>query len=77
MFKLTKRLETLLFMACKQAGSYDPDETLHYIEEQLNGDEYKSAQAFLEWVNADTSNRKFGSANIKERFKEFVNCTKV
>lgn len=72
--KLTKKLETLLFMACKQSGSYDPDEALTYIEEQLTSDEYHTATAFLSWVSADEATRKFGNANIKERFKEFVTC---
>lgn len=68
---VTKKLETLLLMAVKQSGSYDPDETLHYIEESLTSAEYKMAVGFLTWIHQNKLT--FGHGNIQERFKEYKN----
>lgn len=67
--KLSKKLETLLLMAVKQCGSYDPDEALSYIEESLTLPECKTATAFLGWIHAN--GKTFGHGNIQERFTEF------
>jgi hypothetical protein len=67
--KLSKRLQSLLIEAVKQEGSYDPEEALPYVEEQMTADEYKTAVAFLTWVNKN--GKKFGHGNIQEVFAEF------
>jgi len=81
--KLSSKLATLILSSVKQGGSYDPAEVLPRIEEQLTSDEYKTAEAFLTWVfQGITDNpeefpgRRFG-ANIKDRFKEFIQSTKA
>lgn len=72
MTKLSDKLETLILMATKQAGSYDPNESLFYVEEQLTGEEMDTAQAFLKWVHADKDNRHFGHGNIRDMFRSFL-----
>ena len=47
--KMTK-VQVLIHMATKQAGTYNPDEALPYVEEQMTVDEAREAQAFLTWV---------------------------
>jgi len=73
--KLPGRLRTLLFIAVKYSGSYDPitlpflDECLYHVEEQFKGDEFFVAQAFLRCL---TDNKlTFGYSNIGQRYKEF------
>lgn len=47
---LTSTAERLVLMALKQAGTYEPSEVLHRIEEQLTGPEYETLEGFLGWV---------------------------
>lgn len=68
---LTEPLRTLLLMAVRQTGSYDPDDTLPAIEERLTGPEYAVAEAFLRWVGADREHRAFGHGNIERRYQQF------
>jgi hypothetical protein len=68
---LSEKLKTLLLMAVKQSGSYNPDDTLFYIEEHLTGQEYDTAKAFLTWIHQQ--DWYFGEANIKARYKEWLN----
>ena len=70
MKKLGQRLYSLLSMSIKTSGSYAPDEVLPMIEEELTPNEYDQLEAFLTWV--DKNNKKFGSGNYEERFKEFL-----
>lgn len=73
--KLTKKLETLLLMACKQVGSYDPQLVDAFIGEQLTGPESEAAWGFLEWVNdglEEFPGRRFGHSNIRQRFNEYL-----
>lgn len=65
---MNKKLQSLLLMGAKQAGTYDTDEVLCRIEEQLTGKEHELAERFLNWVNEN--NKKFGW-NIGEVYKEF------
>lgn len=67
--KLTKKFETLLLMAVKQAGSYDPEQALSFVEEHMTVNESQSATAFLGWVQK--TGKTFGHGNIGQRFKEW------
>lgn len=69
---MNRTLKTLLLMACKEAGTYDPDEVLPRIEEQLTGPEYDSANGFLAWVMKDEDNRHFGHGNIDTVFGQWL-----
>ena len=60
--KLNRTLSTLLLQAVKMSGSYNPDQTLHFVEEQLTLAEVKEARAFLTWVHANS--RFFGHGNL-------------
>ena len=53
------------------AGSYDPEEVIWFIEEQLTLPEYTAAMGFLGWVSADIPQREFGRGNIGQRFAEW------
>ena len=70
--KLSDKLSTLLLIAVKNAGSYDPDEAIWIIEEQLTLPEYHAAMGFLGWVNTGCG-RQFGRDNIQQRFTEWRN----
>lgn len=67
---MNKKLETLLLLAVRRSGTYDPYDALLYIEESLTGLEYTLADRFLSWVN-DHANMGFGPTNIQARFSEF------
>ena len=49
MAKISPKLESLLYMAVKTTGTYDPDEVLPYIEEKLTLKECRQVEAFLMW----------------------------
>lgn len=63
------RFQLLLRQAVSTTGSYDPDECLFMIEEQLTFAECNTAEQFLRWCH-DTG-KHFGSANFNERFAEW------
>ena len=66
---LSPKLRLVLLQGVKQAGSYEPDETLVEYEEYLTSPEYSLAFDFLTWVvnNATT----FGNGNIDETFARY------
>ena len=66
---MTSRLASLLLMAIQTTGSYDPDESLYLVEEQMTGTEAKTAYAFLSWIH--NQKLKFGHGNILVRFREY------
>lgn len=70
--KLSDKLRTLILMGTKQAGSYDPNNILCYIEEELTGEEAETAFAFLKWVYADKEARYFGHGNIDGVYSHFL-----
>jgi len=74
MKRLSKKLETLILMGVRDAGSYDPDEALIRYEEQMTCQESDVARGFLSWVNEDREKRGFGY-NIRERFSEYCRLT--
>jgi hypothetical protein len=65
---MTDLLATLLLQAVGHSGSFNPDKTLFYIEESLTLEEYKTAEAFLNWCV--TNNRTFGH-NIRQVYQEY------
>lgn len=66
--KLTERLALFLTMGCKSAGSYDPNEALSSVEEQMTGEEYQIAQAFLKWL---TENKRTFGHNLPLVWAEY------
>jgi hypothetical protein len=63
------KLRTLLLMATKQAGCYDPDEVLPHIEESLTPSEFTFCQDFLTWIKIN--GLTFGHGNIDDRIREY------
>ena len=66
---LKEPLPTLLRMTVKECGSYDPDEVMPRIEEQLTGDQYEIVDKFLTWVR--DNNLGFGR-NIQEVYSAYL-----
>ena len=62
-------LANLLLQATSSSGTYNPDDTLFYIEESLTGEEFDIAEAFLTWCH--TNGKMFGRINISDVYKEF------
>ena len=67
---LSMHLQRMVLMAVQQAGSYDPEEALPVIEEQLTLADAQALQAFLAWVHAN--GKAFGPGNIAQRCAEFA-----
>ena len=67
--KLSSKLEILLVMGVKTAGSYDPMMALGTVEEEMTPQEAITAAKFLSWILAN--NLTFGRGNIRERFQQF------
>ena len=70
MTKLGDRNYTLISMGCKTTGTYEPDECLGPVEEQMYIEELPTIQAFLQWCH-DTG-KAFGHGNYEERFAEWL-----
>ena len=66
---LGDRNYALIKIGIKQTGTYEPDECLGPVEEQLYVNEIVEIMAFLQWVH-DTG-KAFGHGNYEERFAEF------
>jgi hypothetical protein len=67
--KLSSKLETLVLMGVKTAGSYDPINALGTVEEQMTPQEVATAAEFLSWIVANKL--AFGRGNIRRRFQQF------
>jgi len=67
--ELSSKLETLLVMGVKNAGSYDPMNALGTVEEYMTAQEVATAARFLNWIVANKLT--FGRGNIRERFLQF------
>ncbi len=67
--KIPATLETLLPIACKMVGSFDTDECLMYMEENLTKHESAIATDFLNWLN---ENEKTFGHNLNTVFNEFI-----
>lgn len=68
--QLGEPLRTLLLMGVKQAGTFNPEDALLSIEEQLTNDDYITATPFLRWCHHNK--KAFGHGNIDARFAEYL-----
>ena len=70
--KVAENRKELFFHLLRRAvgtiGSYDPNECLFMVEEELTIDEFYAAEAFLKWCVENS--RTFGH-NLPEVFAEF------
>jgi len=62
-------LQTKIYMGTKQAGTYDPETALMFVEEMMTVAEYKQAEAFLNWV---IENKRTFGYNLPQVWNEFV-----
>ena len=69
MEKLGQRNYELIRRMVKTEGSYDPDEGLYLIEEELYVDECQEIILFLIWLHAKDIG--MGRDNYEQRFKQF------
>lgn len=69
MNKLGDRNYALIEIGCKTTGTYEPNECLGMVEEQLYVDEIVEIRAFMQWVH--DNGRTFGSGNYEEVFAAF------
>lgn len=67
--RLNRTFITLLIQAIKNAGSYHPDECLHFVEESMTLEEVKVAREFLLWVVQN--GRTFGHGNIQAVYSDW------
>lgn len=61
---------TLLIMAIKTCGTYDPDDVLPQFDEYLTSQENKILKSFLTYVH--TNNLSFGRANVLDVGQDWV-----
>lgn len=66
---LSDNVATLLRRAVKSSGSYNPDDCMFIIEEDLTIKQETQALAFLTWVHENK--KKFGH-NIRDVYAEFT-----
>jgi hypothetical protein len=66
--ELTEPLRTLLRMGCKQAGTYNPDEALACVEEQMTDEDFETAQAFLKWL---VKNKRTFGHNLPDVWNDY------
>lgn len=66
--RLSAKLQTLLLMGCKQAGSFKPEEALIGVEESMTQSECRDATEFLKWV---TENKRTFGHNIDTVWAEW------
>lgn len=62
--------KNLLLRGVSEAGSYEADEALTRVEEQLTMAEYSHLSAFLDWCGAGRFT--FGRGNLDERLTQFA-----
>jgi hypothetical protein len=67
-------LYAMLQGALKSSGTYDPDQVLGRIEEQLTLADYRELHAFLGWVHRN--DKQFGRDTYNERFAEWKESLK-
>lgn len=70
-FKLIVGKKDLVRMAVNESGTYEPEENMSRIEEQLTMNEYDAIKPFYEYLHKN--NLKFGHANFESRVREFSN----
>ena len=75
--QLSERVFLLISQGVRAFGTYDPDEIMPMIEEELTVDEHDRVAAYLKWVHAaddgDEGNaRGFGHSTYRVRYAEFL-----
>ncbi len=78
--KLGRHLYTLISEGVKMMGTFNPGEIFCIFEENLTGDECRTAWGFLTWVHEtniglgkwEHGPREFGSGNYEQRYQEFL-----
>jgi roadblock/LC7 domain-containing protein len=67
---MDKLLKYLIIDGVQRAGTYNPEDVLLHIEENLTLKQYQLAEKFLQWVH--DNGKKFGHGTIDARFSEFA-----
>lgn len=73
MREINRFLYAMISKACKCEGTYDPVRVLPHFEEDLTPQEYRTLEAFLQWVH--DNNKNFGHGTYQERFDEWREAT--
>lgn len=66
---LSKRNYELIGGGARMCGTFDPEEILPIIEEELYCDEIDEIECFLQWMH--DNDVVMGRANYKDRFAHF------
>jgi len=66
---LSETVVSWLLWGVRQAGTYDPDKVLGFIEENLTLEEYKQIEGFLRWITK--TGQTFGHLTLEEKFTEY------
>jgi hypothetical protein len=72
---LESKAKCLILLAVKQAGTYDPDVALTFVEEQMNDREFTKASMFLRWLMLHK--KTVGNNNFDSVFNEFERSTEA
>lgn len=70
---LGSRLYSKIKGAVQMSGTFDPDENMYIIEEDMTCGEYNFVHAFLKYLHEN--NKTMGSGNYEQRFTEFAEYT--
>jgi hypothetical protein len=71
---LSRKLETLLLIGVKNAGTYEPEAALLSVAEHMTMPEFKRAHAFFTWLTANEL--QFGYGNIRARWQQWQDSLK-
>ena len=66
---MNKKCQTLMLNALTNSGSYDPEDCMYQIEENLTAAEYKTVSSFLAWCHHN--GKTFGRGNLDQVFAEY------
>ena len=71
---MRKLLGSRLYLKIKGAvgisGTFEPDENMYIIEEEMTCGEYNLVRAFLQYLH--DNDKKMGSGNYEQRFTEYA-----
>ena len=71
--KLSSKLEVLLRQGVNMSGSYDPEEALPPIEEQLTQTEWIRAQQFLGWCHGTHTTFGWNLPEVWDKWRALQN----
>ena len=69
MISLNRHLYSLVAVAIKSSGTFDPDKNMFRIEEQITIREYDLIYGFLDWCHRN--HKKFGIGNYEDVFSDY------